>query len=94
MSDKQTPITLTEAELNALKELRERYAMSTTQFGQLKIEKWLVENELERLDRLEEEFERQYDAIIESEVALVKQIEDAYGQGNVDLETGIFTPVQ
>jgi hypothetical protein len=90
----QTAITLTESELNALKELREQYALSTTQFGQLKIEKRLVEKELDRLARLEEDFERQYDAIIESEIALVKQIEDTYGQGNVDLETGIFTPVQ
>ena len=90
----QTAITLTESELNALRELREKYALSTTQFGQLKIEKRLIQKELERLDRLEEEFESQYDAIIETEVALVKQIEDTYGQGNVDLETGIFTPVQ
>ena len=90
----QTAITLTESELNALRELREKYALSTTQFGQLKIEKRLISKELERLDRLEEEFESQYDAIIETEVALVKQIEDTYGQGNVDLETGIFTPVQ
>jgi len=90
----QTAITLTESELNALRELREKYALSTTQFGQLKIEKRLISKELERLDRLEEEFESQYDAIIETEVALVKQIEDTYGQGNVELETGIFTPVQ
>ena len=90
----QTAITLTESELNALRELREKYALSTTQFGQLKIEKRLISKELERLDRLEEEFESQYDAIIETEVALVKQIEETYGQGNVDLETGIFTPVQ
>ena len=90
----QTATTLTESELNALRELREKYALSTTQFGQLKIEKRLIQKELERLDRLEEEFESQYDAIIETEVALVKQIEDTYGQGNVDLETGIFTPVQ
>jgi len=90
----QTAITLTESELNALRELREKYALSTTQFGQLKIEKRLVQKELERLDRLEEEFEIQYDAIIDTEVALVKQIEDTYGQGNVELETGIFTPVQ
>ena len=90
----QTAITLTEAELNALKELREKYALSTTQFGQLKIEKRLLQKELDRLNRLEEEFETQYDAIIESEIVLVKQIEEAYGQGNVDLETGIFTPVQ
>lgn len=90
----QTAITLTEAELNALKELREKYTLSTTQFGQLKIEKRLLQKELDRLNRLEEEFETQYDAIIESEIVLVKQIEEAYGQGNVDLETGIFTPVQ
>ena len=90
----QTAITLTEAELNALKELREKYALSTTQFGQLKIEKRLLQKELDRLNRLEEEFETQYDAIIESEIVLVKQIEEAYGQGNVDLDTGIFTPVQ
>jgi hypothetical protein len=74
--------------------LREKYALSTTQFGQLKIEKRLLQKELDRLNRLEEEFETQYDAIIESEIVLVKQIEEAYGQGNVDLETGIFTPVQ
>ena len=90
----QTAITLTEAELNALKELREKYALSTTQFGQLKIEKRLLQKELDRLNRLEEEFETQYDAIIESEIVLVKQIEETYGQGNIDLETGIFTPVQ
>lgn len=90
----QTAITLTEAELNALKELREKYALSTTQFGQLKIEKRLLQKELDRLNRLEEEFESQYDAIIESEIVLVKQIEETYGQGNIDLETGIFTPVQ
>ena len=90
----QTAITLTEAELNALKELREKYALSTTQFGQLKIEKRLLQKELDRLNRLEEEFESQYDAIIESEIVLVKQIEEAYGQVNVDLDTGIFTPVQ
>ena len=90
----QTAITLTEAELNALKELREKYALSTTQFGQLKIEKRLLQKELDRLNRLEEEFESQYDAIIESEIVLVKQIEEAYGQGNIDLDTGIFTPVQ
>ena len=76
------------------KELREKYALSTTQFGQLKIEKRLLQKELDRLNRLEEEFETQYDAIIESEIVLVKQIEEAYGQGNVDLDTGIFTPVQ
>ena len=90
----QTATTLTETELNALKELREKYALSTTQFGQLKIEKRLLQKELDRLNRLEEEFETQYDAIIESEIVLVKQIEEAYGQGNVDLDTGIFTPVQ
>jgi hypothetical protein len=90
----QTAITLTESELNALRELREKYALSTTQFGQLKIEKRLIQKELDRLNRLEEEFESQYDAIIESEIVLVKQIEEAYGQGNIDLETGIFTPVQ
>jgi len=90
----QTAITLTESELNALRELREKYALSTTQFGQLKIEKRLIQKELDRLSRLEEEFESQYDAIIESEIVLVKQIEETYGQGNIDLETGIFTPVQ
>jgi SMC interacting uncharacterized protein involved in chromosome segregation len=90
----QTTISLTETELSALRELREKYAVSTTQFGQLKIEKRLLEKELDKLNRLEEEFERQYDSIIESEVALVKQIEDTYGQGNVDLETGMFTPIQ
>ena len=90
----QTATTLTESELNALRELREKYALSTTQFGQLKIEKRLLQKELDRLNRLEEEFESQYDAIIESEIVLVKQIEEAYGQGNVDLDTGIFTPVQ
>ena len=90
----QTAITLTESELNALRELREKYALSTTQFGQLKIEKRLLQKELDRLNRLEEEFESQYDAIIESEIVLVKQIEETYGQGNIDLDTGIFTPVQ
>ena len=90
----QTTTTLTETELSALRELREQYALLTTQFGQLKIEKRLIEKELQRLNQLETQFEAQYDSIIESEISLVKQIEDSYGQGNVDLETGMFTPAQ
>jgi hypothetical protein len=90
----QTTTTLTETELSALRELREQYALLTTQFGQLKIEKRLIEKELQRLNQLETQFEEQYDSIIESEISLVKQIEDSYGQGNVDLETGMFTPAQ
>ena len=90
----QTTTTLTETELSALRELREQYALLTTQFGQLKIEKRLIEKELQRLNELETQFEEQYDSIIESEISLVKQIEDSYGQGNVDLETGMFTPAQ
>ena len=87
-------IKLKDEELKGLHELREKYATATAQFGQLKIEKMMIQKELDRLSRIEEEFERQYEAIQTQEETLVKAIETAYGQGDVDLETGIFTPIQ
>jgi len=87
-------IKLKDEELKGLQQLREKYATATAQFGQLKIEKMIVKKELARLSVIEEELERQYDAIQTEEETLVKEIETVYGQGDVDLETGIFTPIQ
>jgi hypothetical protein len=87
-------IKLKDEELKGLQQLREKYATATAQFGQLKIEKMIVQKELDRLHVIEQELERQYLNIQQEEETLVKAIEASYGQGDVDLETGIFTPVQ
>jgi hypothetical protein len=87
-------IKLKDEELNGLQQLREKYATAMAQFGQLKIEKIVVKKELDRLSKIEEELELAYSNIQQEEETLVKAIETSYGEGDVDLDTGIFTPVQ
>jgi phage I-like protein len=84
-------IKLTEQELKQVQELRTKYATITAQLGQLKVEQIIVNEQTNRLAELELEFTKEYLSIQTEEEKLAADITTKYGEGEIDVETGVIT---
>jgi hypothetical protein len=84
-------IKLSESELTQIKELQDSYLSSTAKFGQLKIEQVLLQKQQDNLLALETELVNEYLKLQEKEDKLNEEIAAKYGNGTINLETGLFT---
>jgi DNA repair exonuclease SbcCD ATPase subunit len=91
---KNTEIKFTKDELDSLQQLRTNYANIELSLGKLEIARIQQEQQLENLSNEKLRLETQYSEIQSQEVTLVKELNDKYGAGNLDPETGVFTPVK
>ena len=82
---------LTSEELSNVKTLADKLNEITTNFGQLKIEKINLITQLSALDELEKDLDKQYIELKEKEYTLSKELSDKYGNGTLNLETGIVS---
>ena len=72
-------------ELKKLKEIQDSYMGVQNNFGQLKMAMF-------RLEQQEIELEDKLKNIQENETEFLKKITEKYGEGNLNPETGVFTP--
>ena len=93
VKDKESEIKFSDKELTSLRELQEGYQEKLAQFGQLKVQKLLVQQQLDALETTEVQMESDYSALQEKEREIVKELNEKYGPGNLDPTTGVFTPV-
>ena len=75
-------------ESNLAKKVEEKQA----QYGQLKVQKLLIQQQLDALESTEVQFESDYAGLQTKEQEIVKQLNEKYGPGNLDPQTGVFTP--
>ena len=88
-----TEIKFSDEELQSLRGLQEGYQEKSAQFGQLKVQKLLVQQQLDALEETETQFESDYSELQKQEQDIVKSLNEKYGPGNLDPATGVFTPV-
>ena len=92
VEEKASEITFSDEELQSLRELQDGYSEKAAQFGQLKIQKLLVQQQLDALEATEVQMESDYSALQDREREIVKELNEKYGPGNLDPATGVFTP--
>ena len=85
-------IKFTEDELKSLNELRETYGKVQADFGALKVRRLVLEQQLEELDNADEAVHKAYTDNQETERKLVQELNEKYGPGSLDPQTGVFTP--
>ena len=93
VEEKALEIKFSDEELTSLKELQEGYQEKSAQFGQLKVQKLLIQQQLDALIETEIQFESDYAGLQTKEQEIVKQLNEKYGPGSLDPTTGVFTPV-
>tara|TARA_Y100000768_G_C23374476_1_gene405669 strand:- start:125 stop:403 length:279 start_codon:yes stop_codon:yes gene_type:complete len=90
MADKE--IKFTEEELQSLKDIQQEYLDIQQAFGSIAIQKINLQQQIDGLAKTEEEFAEKYKNNQSKEVEVGKELNEKYGAGNLDPETGVFTP--
>ena len=85
-------IKFTDEELKSLSELSKGYQDIQAAFGQLKVQKILLEQQKDNLEEGEVKMEADYAENQQKERDLVKELNDKYGPGQLDPASGVFTP--
>lgn len=78
-------IKFEDQELNQLKDLQSEYQKLVYSWGQLQMEKRIIENK-------EKEITSIYDSLNLKERELLDNLNKKYGDGSLNLENGTFTP--
>jgi|TARA_R110000764_G_scaffold85253_2_gene165915 chromosome segregation ATPase len=78
-------IKFSEEELGQLKTLRTRYADISHELGQLHLNQHAINKRKSTL-------ENDVDAIQSSERILADELKTKYGEGSIDIDTGVFIP--
>ena len=87
-------IKFTEEELKSLGGLRDTYSAIQNDFGAIKVRKVLLTQQRDSLEEAEVQLETRYAETQKTEQEIVKSLNDKYGPGNLDPQTGVFTPVE
>ena len=90
MADQETKFS--EKELKSLQDLQNSYQQKQLQFGQLRVQRLLVQQQLDSIDDTETKLEVEYGEVQDTERKLVADLNKKYGPGNLDPATGVFTP--
>ena len=86
-------IKFTDEELKSLSDLSQSYQSIQASFGQIRVQKILAEQQADALEEAEVKMEADYKEMQDTERELVQQLNEKYGPGQLDPQTGVFTPV-
>ena len=89
---KKDEVKFTEKELQTLNDLQVKYNTITNQFGQLAIAKLNLEKQTEVVNDQEFKLQEELDQAREQEQEILKDITEKYGPGQLDPQSGVFTP--
>mgnify|MGYP006103800429 CR=1 FL=1 len=82
-------IKFTEDEIQSINELRQEVGETFTQLGQLSIQRI---GALQQLEAQETKLTEQHKSLVEKEQEIFKGLNEKYGDGNFDPQSGTFTP--
>lgn len=81
-------------DIEQVKQLRTKYAQTTAQIGQVEIELYVLNKQLKELTEIREGLFTTYTDLQTEEQTLVKELNEKYGDGVLDLESNKFVPSQ
>ena len=87
-------IKFTQEELQSISDVQSQYQAVAVQLIQLKISITNTTKYLKELQEKEEELTNEVINISETEKKLTQEIETKYGRGELNIETGVFTPTE
>ena len=89
---KKKEIKFTQEELDSLSNLRNSFAQLELTLGKVEIARIQTEQRMEQLENEKLRLETQLNDIQNNEKILVQSLNEKYGAGNLNPDTGVFTP--
>lgn len=91
MSD-QTTKEFEQQDIDSVKTLQSEYATNTAQIGQVEVELHLLKKRLDEIENIRTELFDKYESLQQREKELVESLNEKYGDGVLDLDSGRFIP--
>ena len=91
---KKKEIKFTKEEIKSLNELKAGYDNIQLSLGRLEVIRIQTENKLEQISNERLRLETQYSNLVNDEKVLLDELNEKYGPGNLDPDTGVFTPIK
>jgi len=85
-------VKFTEEEMKKLSELQQTYTGVQNALGQVGVNRIRLEQQLDDLDNADNQLKSQFVENQTREREFVDSINKKYGDGNLDINTGVFTP--
>ena len=85
-------IKLKEEELNKIKNIRQTYFNIQNAIGQIHLSRLNFENQLDNLNKQEGQILEEYTNTQTAEREFVTTLQDTYGMGTLDIQSGEFSP--
>lgn len=79
-------------DVDSVRELQSKYATNTAQIGQVEVELHVLNKRLKDLTEYRGNLFNTYDDLQRQEQELVQKLNDKYGDGVLDLDSGRFIP--
>ena len=94
MAKKTKTVKFTKEELESLQNLKNDYKNIQNELGRVSVLRIQAEQRVEDLDNNQLQLEVMYKETQQREPNLVGELTEKYGVGNLDINTGKFTPVK
>jgi len=85
---------LTQEELQSIKDLQSKYNQTILEIGAAEAQSIVFQENIEKLTEAKKGLVSDLKTIEQKESELVKSLQEKYGEGNIDINTGEITPAQ
>lgn len=85
---------LTQEEIQQIKDLQSKYNQTIFEIGAAEAQLIVFQTNIEKLQEAKKGLVSDLTTIEQKESELIKSLEEKYGQGTINIETGEITPVQ
>lgn len=85
-------IKFTEEEIEKIGKFRTEFSEVTARLGEVEIELTLIETQKTNIENYKAQLKQKYLELREAEIKLAGELKEKYGEGEFDINTGIFTP--
>lgn len=93
MAKKETTKKLEQVDIDSIVELRQKYAENTNTLGLITTDEYAINQQLENLKSEKEKMFNALNELRDSEMKLMDSLKEKYGDGQINIEDGTFTPV-
>lgn len=80
--------------VDQIQELREQFSETTLFLGNISMEKHLAKQQVSQLEAREQEIISRFDQLRQKEQDLLAKLKERYGEGEINIAEGTFTPAQ
>jgi hypothetical protein len=78
--------------LDEIQTLRDEFAKNTNILGNIAIDRYVTEMRLKTIDSEEQRYLDQFENLQKQESALLEKMRERYGEGQINIADGTFTP--